>query len=232
MEVLAVPVVLSLALPFGAAAGPSTEVIGRSVQGRPIIAERLGPANAKRTVLVVGCIHGDECAALPVLARLRRRPPAGVELWLVPTLNPDGRAAGTRGNAHGVDLNRNFPAGWRRIPRSSRYHSGTRPQSEPETRAALGFLRRERPDLSIWFHQPERNVRDPDGSDSARRYARLVGLPFMPLPAPPGAATRWQKRGDADADAFVVELPAGPLAPPDAARQARAIRLVAPTAGR
>jgi murein peptide amidase A len=219
------PLALALALPLAAPAG-SPEVIGRSVQGRPIIAQRFGPDEAKRTVLVVGCIHGNECASLPVLERLRRPPSPGVEIWLISTLNPDGKAAKTRGNAHGVDLNRNFPAGWRRIPRSSRYHSGPRPQSEPETRAALAFLRRERPDLSIWFHQPEVNVRDPDGSPAARAYARLVGLPFRPLASPPGTATRWQKRSDPRAEAFVVELPAGPLSPDDAARHGRAIRRV------
>lgn len=218
---------LLLALPF-AATGGAVEEIGRSVQGRPIVAQRFGPEDAKRTVLVVGCIHGNECAGLPVIDRLRRRPPPGVELWLISTLNPDGKAANTRGNAHGVDLNRNFPAGWRRIPRSSRYHSGARPQSEPETRAALAFLRRERPQLSIWFHQPEVNVRDPDGSPAARLYARLVGLPFRPLASPPGTATRWQERGNPRADAFVVELPAGPLSPADAARHGRAVRLVIP----
>jgi murein peptide amidase A len=219
------PLALSLALPFAAAGGQS-EVIGRSVQDRPIVATRFGPEDATRTVLVVGCIHGNECAALPVIERLRKRPPPGVELWLIGTLNPDGRAAGTRGNAHGVDLNRNFPAGWRRIPKPSRYHSGPRPQSEPETRAALEFLRRERPQLSIWFHQPEANVRDPDGSPAARAYARLSGLPFRPIASPPGAATRWQKRGRARVESFVVELPPGPLSDRDAARHGAATREV------
>ena len=46
------------------------------------------------------------------------------------------------------------------------------------------------PDLTIWFHQPEVNFRQGGGATgSARRYARIVGLPFLALPIPPGAAT-------------------------------------------
>lgn len=41
--------------------------------------------------------------------------PRGIDLWVLDDLNPDGAAADTRQNAHGVDLNRNFPYGWRSI---------------------------------------------------------------------------------------------------------------------
>jgi protein MpaA len=178
-------------------------------------------------VLVVGCIHGDECAALPVISRLVRGAPIpGVRLLVIPSLNPDGRRAGTRGNAHGVDLNRNFPYRWRGIPASSRYYSGPRPLSEPEARAAADFIARQRPDLSIWFHQPERNVRDPDASRAARRYAALVGLPFLPLRAPPGTVAEWTERRVTGAEAFVVELPPGTMSAAAVNRHVRAIRLV------
>ena len=232
LRVLALATLAAAAVAVGVspAASATREMIGRSVEGRPIVATRLGPERAKRTVLVVGCIHGDECAGIPILDRLARRPLTGVISWVIRTLNPDGRAAGTRGNARGVDLNRNFPAGWRRIPRLSPYYSGARPGSEPETEAALTFLRRVRPDLSVWFHQPETNVRDPQRSQAAVSYARRVGLPFLPLPAPPGAATRWQRLNNPQADAFVVELPAGPLPSRSAARHVAAIRAVVRTA--
>jgi protein MpaA len=215
--------------PPGVAADPRhPEIVGRSAQGRPILLYRLGDPTAPRRVLVVGCIHGDECAAFPVIGRLiRMAPPAGVELWVVPSVNPDGRALRTRGNAHGVDLNRNFPFAWRRIPRPSRYFSGPRPLSEPESRAVRELVLRARPQVSIWFHQPERNVRDPAASRSARRYARLVGLPFLPLAAPPGTVAEWTKHAIAGAEAFAVELAPGTLDPAGVARHVRAVRAVA-----
>jgi protein MpaA len=85
-------------------------VFGRSVQGRPLVAWSFGSSKAHRKVLVVGCIHGNECAGLAITSALRHEPvPPGVQLWVVPEMNPDGTAADTRQNAHGVDLNRNFP---------------------------------------------------------------------------------------------------------------------------
>ncbi|MEZ5099250.1 MAG: M14 family zinc carboxypeptidase [Thermoleophilia bacterium] len=205
-------------------------VVGRSRDGRPIRLTVLGDPVARPRVLVVGCIHGDECAAVPVLRRLERAARPRGSLWLVPTLNPDGRVRGTRGNARGVDLNRNFPAGWR--PIGGRYESGPRPASEPETRAAMALIRAVRPDVSIWFHQPEVNVRSGGTSEeAARRYSRLVGLPYRALPVPPGAATRWQARRFPASQAFAVELPAGPLDGAGQALHARAVRALAGAGG-
>src|SRR3954468_14061695 len=120
--------------------------LGHSVQGRPIrLVAREGAAPG-RTVLVVGCIHGNECAGEAVTRLLRSgaRPARG-RLLIVDDLNPDGLARGTRGNAHGVDLNRNFPSEWR--PLHGLEYSGPRPLSEPETRIARAVIRREHPDV-------------------------------------------------------------------------------------
>src|SRR3954470_18128024 len=88
-------------------------VIGTSVQGRPIVATRRWRPGATRTLLVIGNVHGDEQAGLRVVHRLRTRSlPAAVDLWLIRSANPDGTAADRRTNAHGVDLNRNFPRRW------------------------------------------------------------------------------------------------------------------------
>ena len=104
----------------GAAVGADATVrrtflLGRSVDGRPITAVEIGDPDTRRSTLVVGCIHGDECAGIAIAKRLiSTRPPAETNLWIITNLNPDGAAAGTRGNAHGVDLNRKFPRQWQK----------------------------------------------------------------------------------------------------------------------
>src|SRR4051794_39742694 len=81
-----------------AAAQPRALTVGHSVRARPIVAYERGNRSAPVT-LVVGVIHGSEPAGLSVIRQLRTMPlPAGVHLWLVPTVNPDGLAAGARPN--------------------------------------------------------------------------------------------------------------------------------------
>jgi protein MpaA len=207
-----------------------TQQIGRSADGRPIMATESGAPQAPSRVLVVGCIHGNECAGIAVIRRLRRmRPPRTIDLWLVPTLNPDGRAADRRQNGHGVDLNRNFAAGWTRhgVPWST-YDSGPRPFSEPETRAARRLIERVRPTLSVWYHQHLRLVWAWGGSTgAARRYAALVRLPLFLSPKPGGTASRWQTRRFPGSVSFAVELPAGPMSRAAVTRHESAILALA-----
>ena len=61
----------------------------------------------------------------------------GMDLWLIPTVNPDGDAHNTRYNAHRVDLNRNFPTSWVKQGTGTRYYSGPKAASEPETRTSV-----------------------------------------------------------------------------------------------
>ncbi|HEY2217045.1 MAG TPA: DUF2817 domain-containing protein, partial [Solirubrobacteraceae bacterium] len=143
------------AQPTGGSAQQRTVVFGHSVRGRALVAHVLGPDAAPRKILLVGCIHGNECAGRAILTALARRPvPAGVQLWLVPSMNPDGEADDTRQNARGVDLNRNFPYQWRRVSEPT-YYSGPHPLSEPETRAAVRLVSRVKPAVTVWYHQHE-----------------------------------------------------------------------------
>jgi protein MpaA len=201
--------------------------VGTSVRGRPIVAHVVGDPGAGRSVLVVGCIHGDETAGIAITRALRTAaPPAGTALWLVDAFNPDGCAAHTRQNARGVDLNRNSTARWR--PLRGIFYSGPRPLSEPESRAIHRLVVRLRPAVTIWYHQHAALV-DDSGGDRAieRRYARAVGLPFRRYSRPPGSITSWQNATFPGATAFVVELPAGRLPARSVARHAGAVLALA-----
>jgi protein MpaA len=218
------------AVAVGAFAGPGTAApravtIGRSVRGRPIMARVAG--DARRRVLVVGCVHGDEPAGIAITRSLRRAtPPPGVELWIVDTFNPDGRAAHTRQNAHGVDLNRNSPARWR--PLKGIFYSGPRPLSEPESKAIHRLVLRLRPAIAIWYHQHASLVDDSGGDQAVeRRYARAVGLPFRHFGDVPGSITSWQNATLRRDTAFVVELPAGKLSSTAVARHTNAVLALA-----
>ena len=204
-----------------------TFLLGRSVDGSAITAVETGDPDTQRSTLVVGCIHGNECAGIAIAKRLvSTRPPAETNLWIITELNPDGAAAGTRGNAHGVDLNRNFPWQWQRL--SGTFYSGPRPLSEPETRLAYRLIERVRPTVSIWFHQHLDLVDDSTGNKSLeRRFALTAGLRLAPLAREPGSAVNWQTHRFPHASAFVVELPAGALAPAAVERFARAVRIAA-----
>lgn len=227
---------LSLVFPLGQGASDSAglvrraEVIGESVRGRPIRAIELGDRASARTVLVVGCIHGNECAGIAVSRLLARgATPTTFDLWIVPNLNPDGYALRVRQNARGVDLNRNFPSEWRLMgQRWDPQYSGPRPLSEPETRIARRFILRIEPDVTLWFHQPQALVRAWGQSiDTARRYARLARVPYRSIRWPAGTAPNWQNHRFPGTASFVVELPPGPLSARAAARYARAVRALA-----
>lgn len=182
--------------------------VGRSVQNRPIVAFASGPSDAALRVLVVGAIHGDETAGMRIARRLIRAAPIRrVHLVVVPTINPDGVAANTRGNARGVDLNRNFPFDWR--PLTGGEYSGRGPLSEPESRAAHQLILEAKPDITIWFHQPFGLIDRPEGNPfAASRLAELTGLPLVRLPGRyPGSASRWQNHRFENTTAFVAELP-------------------------
>jgi murein peptide amidase A len=205
--------------------GTRMVVLGRSVDGRPIVAYEVGNPASSRRELVVGCIHGNETAGIAIARRLERMSPTTVHLWVVPALNPDGVAAGTRGNAHGVDLNRNFPHQWRM--QSGVFYSGPRPLSEPESRIAYRLIRRVRPQVSIWFHQ-HLDVVDESGGQIAveRRFATLVGLPLRRLRRESGSVVGWTNHVLPRSTSFVVELPARALSERAVARFARATAAV------
>ncbi len=121
-------------------------MIGTSVQGRAITAVHRWTDGATDRVLVLGQMHGNEKAGVDIARRLETAPlPANADLWIVATVNPDGNAAGTRVNAAGVDLNRNFAHVWVRADEGTGTYSGPAALSEPETRAVADLITRVQP---------------------------------------------------------------------------------------
>jgi protein MpaA len=159
-------------------------------------------------------------AVADALAKLA---PRDLDLWIVPNLNPDGVAAGSRQNAHGVDLNRNFPWHWR--PLSGVYASGPHPLSEREATVAHTLILRLHPHLTIWFHQHLHMVWASGGHRGIEKvFARFSGLPYHPMPQLAASAISWQNNTLHGTTAFAAELPAGHPNPADVARYARSAR--------
>jgi hypothetical protein len=157
-------------------------IIGRSVGGHPIRAWELGEKDADVTAIVFGRHHGNEPAGQVVLDALRDgKPIHGIDLWVVPRLNPDGALRDTRQNRRGVDLNRNFPWRWKRL--TGYYYSGRRPASEPETRAAMRFMDNIDPDYVVSIHTPLRGLDVTHAKDRpfARRLSEELRLPNKQL---------------------------------------------------
>lgn len=130
-------------------------VFGKSSLGLPLVAHEFpgdGPS-----VLLMGGIHGDEyegvVAADGLLESLLQSNPYRLKITVVPRANPDGVLMRTRGNGHGVDLNRNLPTkDWSPEIKTPRYHPGPSAGSEPENRALMALLEEIKPALVISLH--------------------------------------------------------------------------------
>jgi predicted deacylase len=149
-------------------------------------------------IVVVGSIQGDQTNTRDLVIALVRHfddtpqdIPAGVTLYFVPTLNPDGNVSNSRFNANDVDLNRNWGSSdWKSnaavpgYPDGKPGAGGDYAFSEPETSALRDFLLRLQPRGEnvrvVVLHSSVRRTRGeiyPGGSDAvslANRYAAVA----------------------------------------------------------
>lgn len=169
-------------LPEGPRLESTATQLGASHEGRPIYARAHG--TGPRRLLVIGLIHGDEPEVFDRFDQLWLRLTAAgydTELSLsgIATMNPDGYEQRRRGNARGVDLNRNWPAPNFRPSRTN----GPEPLSEPEAAAVHRHILRFDPEVIIVFHStPGGPFVDPDGpSEPGERLASAYVNAAQPI---------------------------------------------------
>ncbi len=143
-------------------------------------------------LLLFGGIHGEEPETTFALSRaLRHLPEPSPHCAVVLAANPDGLIRGTRGNARGVDLNRNFPTrDWKpdpvmhrstlTDPRDVVLSPGSHAGSEPETKALLSLIGELKPEAAIALHAPLECIDDAQQGPLGEWLAEKTGLPLVP----------------------------------------------------
>lgn len=136
--------------------------IGQSVQGRELyfvkISDNVAQEELEPEVHYISTMHGNEPLGTELCLYLVRDLLENygsdayitglvddLQIFIMPLMNPDGYEVRSRGNAQGVDLNRNFPD-FVTDPNNT-------PQGRaPETAAMMNFLAQRRGVLSANFH--------------------------------------------------------------------------------
>ena len=195
---------------------------GTSEQGTAL--NLYGPRTGPVDILLMAAMHGDENETTVVLSEaLRRIPFSNIKNPVILSVNPDGALQGTRSNARGVDLNRNWPtANWSPDPVYHKDHGGTfqdiglspgaSPASEAETKELLNLVQLLQPRTVISLHAPLACVEDPQATPLAQWVAKWVNLPLVPDVgyATPGSFGTWS--AEQAINIITWELPSEPLA--------------------
>ncbi len=198
-----------------------------SVQGRDLLMRDVTVTAPKLRVLVVAAMHGDEFSSAAVALHWMQWAQSDPQstLWrFIPILNPDGlmRQPARRMNAHGVDLNRNFPTPnwqaetkryWEKLTRKDpRRWPGRSPLSEPESRFLFDQMASFKPDVIVSIHAPY-GLLDFDGP--AMPPTRLGRLYLDQVGVFPGSLGNYAGVQNA-VPVVTVELPNALRAPNDA----------------
>jgi protein MpaA len=167
----------------------ASEVYGMSVEGVPLTV--FLPETGRAELVILAAIHGDESETTVVVSEALRCLPRGeLQAAVILCGNPDGMLRGTRGNARGVDLNRNFPtSNWSAAPvcyksrandaRDIALSPGPQAASEPETTALLALIARLKPRAVVSLHSALACVDDSGASHLGRQLADRCALPFL-----------------------------------------------------
>lgn len=156
-------------------------VIGKSVEGRDIIAHHYGTGD--KEILFVGGIHGGyewntALVAYQAMDYFDKNPniiPGAVKVTVIPAVNPDGifKTVGKEGifvaadvptgtdatvpgryNANTVDLNRNFDCDWQAsgVWQKTKVSGGSAAFSEPESLAIKNYVEAHKPAaVVVWY---------------------------------------------------------------------------------
>lgn len=195
------------------------KIYGHSVLGTPLLWFPAPLADSDSGLILAGT-HGDEATAIVTLScALRTLQQEHRRHHVVLAVNPDGCQLGLRANAHGVDLNRNFPAAnWQPGETVYRWNSaakerdvllsaGDRAGSEPETQALCSLIYQLKPAWVVSFHEPLACIEDPYSSSLGEWLASNMALPLVTTVgyATPGSFGSWC--ADLNLPAITVELP-------------------------
>ncbi len=175
---------------------------------KPILYKEYPPLEGKKArarVLLLGGMHGDEYSSFSVLFKwmhILEKHHSGLFHWqLAPSINLNGllKNPAVRGNANGVDLNRNLPTGawedalhfWKEKTQSNpRRYPGKAEASEIETQWLVHKIKAFKPDVIISVHAPYGLV-DYDGPQEVRRPVALGKLRYKDLATFPGSLGRY-----------------------------------------
>lgn len=162
---------------------------GTSLDGIPLTVHT--PDSGSVELLILASIHGDEAETTVVVSEALRCIPRGdLKAAVILCGNPDGLLRGTRGNARGVDLNRNFPtSNWKpdpvcyktraADPRDIELSPGSKPASEPETAALISLIGRLKPRAILSLHTALACIDDAGSSNLGRLLAERCALPLI-----------------------------------------------------